>query len=80
MKILVCHYYYYLSLLILIKSLSALASSLYALIVCLMPPGQTTVTVTMFTSASEASTGGYTLSTLQFADSNLCSSMIGLIA
>ena len=39
-------------------SLNELASSLYALIVCVSPFGQITVTVTIFTSASEAEIAG----------------------
>lgn len=47
-------------------SLTAIASSLYALIVCLLPSGQTRVTITKLTSASEAKTAGCTLSIVQF--------------
>ena len=60
-------------------SLNELASSLYALIVCVLPFGQITVTVTIFTSASEAEIAGKTLSILQFIESNFLSSKIDCI-
>jgi hypothetical protein len=41
-----------------LNSLNACASSLKARIVCVFPSGNATVTVTIFTSASEPKTGG----------------------
>ncbi len=59
---------------VLMNSLKADDSSLYALIVWILPSGHATVTLTMLTSTSEAYTGGSTFSILQFAPSNFVSS------
>ena len=52
------------------NSLKSAASSLKALIVSFLPSGHNSVTVTIFTSASEAITGGCIFSILQFDSSS----------
>ena len=52
------------------NSLKSAASSLKALIVSFLPSGHNSVTVTIFTSASEAITGGCIFSIVQFDSSS----------